>query len=349
MSELLYLLKQHYNDHPAMEVQDAVKFLHQRFCGPGHLIVHHKDVLARLEQELALTPAQPDGPLYEPLGNGLCRLNLAACKAQGLAPQTMAHLLVLTANSFPPDPQGLEDALDVIYELDFDPCQVRACLDHYRAQGCPMVSHSEAYRTAYSPAYRVVYKYYADILPVLCAIDRSRTAHPMLHLAIDGPCASGKSTLAAALADIYHCPLIHMDDFFLRPEQRTPERLTQPGGNVDHERFTEEIHSPMSRGETITYRPWRCGVGDFGPEVVVPPAPLTIIEGCYSLRRDLRDAYQLRVWVQADWPSRRRRLLERGGQECLARFESQWIPLENRYFKAHDVAQCCHLCLDLSN
>ena len=32
-----------------------------------------------------------------------------------------------------------------------------------------------------------------------------------------------------------------MDDFFLRPEQRRPERFAEPGGNVDRERFAAEV------------------------------------------------------------------------------------------------------------
>ena len=44
-------------------------------------------------------------------------------------------------------------------------------------------------------------------------------------VAIDGKCTSGKTTLASKLAEIYDCNVFHMDDFFLRPEQRTPERF----------------------------------------------------------------------------------------------------------------------------
>ena len=349
MTELIELLKEHRDHHPVMQVQDAVKFLHQHFCGPGHLIAHHKDVLARVEQELSLTTPQADGLLYESLGNGLCRLNLGVCKAKGLSPKTITHLFVQTANSFSPEHQSLGASLDLIYDLGFDHNEVEHYLDQYRAQGCPMVSHSPVYHDAYRPAYRVVYEYYARILPVLCAIDQSRTAYSPLCLAIDGPCASGKSTLGKALSELYQCPLIHMDDFFLRPEQRTPQRLNEPGGNVDYERFSREIIAPMIRKEPITYRPWQCNTVDFGPEVTVYPAPLIIVEGSYSLRADLRDAYQLRIWAQADWSSRRRRLLERGGEACLDRFETQWIPLEDTYFKHQKVSQCCHIHLDLSD
>ena len=36
-------------------------------------------------------------------------------------------------------------------------------------------------------------------------------------LAIDGRCASGKTTLANQLQNILGCEVIHMDSFFLRP------------------------------------------------------------------------------------------------------------------------------------
>ena len=49
-------------------------------------------------------------------------------------------------------------------------------------------------------------------------------------IAIDGSCTAGKSTLASLLARDLDCNLFHMDDFFLREEQRTEERLAQHPG-----------------------------------------------------------------------------------------------------------------------
>ena len=46
-------------------------------------------------------------------------------------------------------------------------------------------------------------------------------------IAIDGRCASGKSTLAQQLAGLTGAGIIHMDDFFLPRELRTEERLTE--------------------------------------------------------------------------------------------------------------------------
>ena len=75
--------------------------------------------------------------------------------------------------------------------------------------------------------------------PTLAQWIQNHRNQPML-IAVDGRCASGKTTLASALERETGCNVIHMDHFFLRPEQRTKQRLEEPGGNVDYERFQED-------------------------------------------------------------------------------------------------------------
>ena len=77
-------------------------------------------------------------------------------------------------------------------------------------------------------------------------------------VAVEGGSASGKTTLAKNLKETFNCTVLHMDDFFLRPEQRTKDRLAQPGGNVDRERFYEEVVIPLVKRDTIVYRPFDC-------------------------------------------------------------------------------------------
>lgn len=76
--------------------------------------------------------------------------------------------------------------------------------------------------------------------------------------AIDGRCASGKTTAAQEISKSLPCTVFHADDFFLRPEQRTPERYAAPGGNFDRERFLNEVLLPAVSGETVNYRPFDC-------------------------------------------------------------------------------------------
>lgn len=345
MDTMAQLLKEHYDNHPGMEIGDAVKFLYQSHMGPGHLIEDESASLARLEAEWAQVEGNSSAPLFESVGNGLCRLHLNSCKAKELSARTVNRLFVLTAQEVKPDLPGLERDLDLVYTLPFSREMVSGYLEKYRASGCPIVGHSPAYRRAYRPAYRTIRSNYVNLLPILSAIDRLMAEQPQVLIALDGPCASGKSTLGEMLSRIYRCPLVHMDDFFLRPEYRTPERLSLPGGNVDYERFDREVLSPLSRGECARYRPWQCRSGSFGEAVTVAPGPLTVVEGSYSLHPGLRECYRLRVWVEASWTVRLQRLAQRGGESCLARFQQLWIPMEDRYFSACRVKECCHLCI----
>ena len=137
-----------------------------------------------------------------------------------------------------------------------------------------------------------------------------------------------------------------MDHFFLRPEQRTPARLEQPGGNVDYERFLAEVLQPLREGKAAEYRPYNCHSGVFDAPVRVEPAPVVLVEGSYSCHPDLWDYYDLRLFLTVDPEEQRRRLLAREGAEKVQDFALRWIPLEERYFAAFDVAGRCDYCLE---
>lgn len=158
-----------------------------------------------------------------------------------------------------------------------------------------------------------------------------------LIVAIDGPCTSGKTTLAAKLAESYDCNVFHMDDFFLRPEQRTPERYGQIGGNVDYERFREEVLTPLMEQKAFSYQPFDCKTFTFSAPVPVKPKQLNIIEGSYSHHPYFRNPYDLKILLSVTPEVQRQRILQRPAFLHQSFFE-QWIPMENRYF-AHYISK----------
>ncbi|NEG40824.1 phosphoribulokinase [Bifidobacterium dentium] len=164
-------------------------------------------------------------------------------------------------------------------------------------------------------------------------------------VAIDGPCASGKTVFAASLHERFGGNVLHMDDFFLRPEQRTPERFAEPGGNVDRERFEAEVLKPLAAGKAVRYRPWDCHTGDFATSRSVEPAALTVVEGSYSMHPALRGYYDLTMCLIVD-PSERLRRLEARNPRMLQRFIDKWIPLENRYFESTNTQGSADLLVD---
>ena len=164
-------------------------------------------------------------------------------------------------------------------------------------------------------------------------IDALLMEKALVIVAIDGKCTSGKTTLAAQLAEIYDCNVFHMDDFFLRSEQRTPERLAEIGGNVDYKRFNEEILVPLKAGQPFSYQPFDCSIFALSEPVQVTPKKLNIIEGTYSHHPYFCDPYDLKIRLTVTPELQRERILQRPAF-LHKRFFEEWIPMENRYFDA---------------
>lgn len=162
-------------------------------------------------------------------------------------------------------------------------------------------------------------------------------------IAIDGRCGAGKSTLAKALQEQLLCPVISMDDFFLRKEQRTKERLAEPGSNVDYERFAEEVLLPLKERKSFSYRPYDCKTQSLKEPVFVPVDRITVIEGAYSCHPVLWTSYDLHIFLDVDKKEQIKRIQARNGEDSAKRFEELWIPLEEAYFEGYQTKEKCEL------
>ena len=169
-------------------------------------------------------------------------------------------------------------------------------------------------------------------------IDDNKTG--ISNLQDDTAKTKGKPSLQAQLA----CNVFHMDDFFLRPEQRTPERLRQPGGNVDFERFLTEVLRPLRDGAPVTYRPYDCRTQQLCAPVHAEARPVNLIEGSYACHPALWDLYDLHVFLSVGPEEQHRRIAARNGEKMLPMFTNVWIPMEETYFARFQVAERADLC-----
>ena len=178
---------------------------------------------------------------------------------------------------------------------------------------------------------------------VLQAVQALPQGRQPLIVALDGRCASGKTTLAALLQQQTGCSVVHMDHFFLRPEQRTRERLEQPGGNVDYERFLAELLEPLRAGKDCSYRPYDCKQQKLAEPVAVRQRKLIVVEGSYSCHPTLWERYDLHVFLTVNPQEQLRRIERRNGPQGLEMFRQRWIPLEERYFSDLLMLTCITL------
>ena len=177
---------------------------------------------------------------------------------------------------------------------------------------------------------------------LFAAIDKLIAKQGRVLIAIDGPCTAGKTTLSGILQQRYPCIVLHMDDFFLRPEQRTQARLSQPGGNVDYERFYEEVLQPLTAGDTFSYRPYSCAQQALTQPVCISPTQLTVIEGTYSTHPYFKNPYDLTVFLSVDPQTQKQRIRTRP-QWKQEMFHKVWIPMEQQYFSAFEIESQCDL------
>ncbi len=167
-----------------------------------------------------------------------------------------------------------------------------------------------------------------------------RTQKRPFVIAIDGMSGSGKTTLGEALhAHFPDSNLFHMDNYFLQPHQRTSERLSEIGGNVDYERFQDEIMAHLVDKAGLHYRVYNCQTQTLGEPVFLPHKPLVIIEGAYSQHPYFGAPYDLRIFCEISEEEQRKRILKRNGAKMLERFVNEWIPKENLYFDRYKIKE----------
>lgn len=152
--EILHSLKTQALRYPAMEPEDVVKFIFQALLGVGHLLSTADAVRDYISREMDGLQPSSDEPLYETLSPAWCRLNLRRAKAEHIQPQTIADWMMAS----PPVSFTRQDVFDLCRKISG-----AGETQHFTADILAPIldetwlpSHSQRYREAYHPAYRVI-------------------------------------------------------------------------------------------------------------------------------------------------------------------------------------------------
>lgn len=165
MEDFERILLAHFEKYPEMTPVDAVKLCFQSAFGCGHLIRNGEFALSMLKKELSQTEENPGAQILEPIGNGYARLDLHAAKAKGIPEETICRIFIKSADSGAKT--AIEPLLSILEHLAEEgrtPFPKESLSEYLSGYNGEMVSHSEIYRKAYSPAYRVVLEKLAENL-----------------------------------------------------------------------------------------------------------------------------------------------------------------------------------------
>jgi para-aminobenzoate synthetase len=168
-------------------------------------------------------------------------------------------------------------------------------------------------------------------------------ARPLL-VAIDGASGSGKSVLAALVAERLGAALVPADDFFSAQltdadwDARTPAGRAADG--LDWLRLRAEALEPLLAGRPARWHPFDFSAGarpdgtyGFSTRAEVrEPKPVILVEGAYACRLELADLIDWSVLVDAPVGVRHRRLAQREDPRFLAAWHARWDAAEQWYF-----------------
>jgi uridine kinase len=152
-------------------------------------------------------------------------------------------------------------------------------------------------------------------------LSRAATLGQGRLVCVDGPAGSGKTTLAAALAD-------------LRPDAtvvHTDELIAGWDGLPDLAAAVRDLLEPLSRGEAGTWRRWDWHASAWAETREVPPGSLLVLEGVGSWSPYVARWVTTLVWTEAAHDVRRRRGIMRDGDD-FAPYWEQWARDEDLLF-----------------
>ncbi len=374
--DFLAVAREHWGKYPVMEPRDFAKLAYQSEFGPAHMVQSPDKVLAALLAERK--EAGPKSLPPEPIGNGLCRFHITQALSTLSELPLIGRMFRLTMASTEGTASGLSEKLEALAALPVP--GMTEYLENWRREGCPPVRHSEAFRNAYNPHYRVLKTKLAGFLPALVPIDRlSRKYYAaFLHLprtgdqlpgerpsaylrrngirpflvAVDGRCGSGKTGFSGIVGQLipgFH-HIAHMDDLYLPWEKRPPDWMETPAGNMDLERLEREILLPVRSGTPLAYPPFLPDgpvPDDYGEPIDIDPdnAELILVEGTYSQHPALAKYYDYKIFLTCEKDEQTRRLQVREG-DYFPTFNRVWRTLEEKYFAACGTEQAADLVVD---
>ncbi|HIF72308.1 MAG TPA: uridine kinase [Dehalococcoidia bacterium] len=180
---------------------------------------------------------------------------------------------------------------------------------------------------------------YSSFEGILDAVRAVALKHPdtTLLVGVDGAAGSGKSKLAKRLAESFDdATVVHIDDF----------ADWNDDSNWVLSTFAERVLAPLVAGITSKHQRYDWPTDSLGEWFEIPATGIAIVEGVTALRSDLRDYWQVGVWVDCPRELRLERGVARDGEGMRSKWEDLWMPGEDEYVRSHEPENAADFIFD---
>ncbi len=181
---------------------------------------------------------------------------------------------------------------------------------------------------------------------ILTAIQNLNTGR--FIIGIDGPSASGKSTLANELIGyLNNTEIICMDNFYKPGELRNEaDRINEIGSYFDWRRLEKQVLIPFKNNLDIVYDNYDWMTDRISGSKHISRKHNIIVEGVYSIRKELANYYNYKIWIDCPYETRLQRGIIRDGIEMKDYWETVWMKQENEYMAAHKSSSYADFIID---
>ncbi|MFA5792624.1 MAG: cytidylate kinase family protein [Candidatus Gracilibacteria bacterium] len=188
--------------------------------------------------------------------------------------------------------------------------------------------------------------------------------HP-IRIGIDGVDASGKTTLANALADFFKTQnqdviRASIDGFHNPKSIRYQKGHNSPEGyyqdSFNNQAIINNLLAPLGKNGDLKYRKaifdFRTDTEVTSPVETARPTSILIMDGVFLFRPELIKYWDFKIFIEADFAITIKRAIKRDGyylgskQEIIDKYNERYIPGQKLYLKEANPKELANLVID---
>lgn len=327
-------LDYYYKKRPVSGVQDFIKYLYQKRFGPAHFINVDYDVIHDffMKEIQNLNPVAYHEDLYDYAGDVFARVNLRPYQALGFDLRALFERFIASSEAQANHEIFYAD-LNILYSYllgkKFAKEQIDEKYSLAKKPGFMSFHHSEQYRNAYLPAYRLIKREfiskdirYAQFINYLSSFSPEKPA----IIAVEGRNENMITEFCAKAAEDLPITVISCDHF------RDVDNENEFG--INSERLKAEALSKLKPGKNLLYRKYNRRNREYSQVKIEKTKQLVLVEGIFSANPKLAGRYDAVIYIDDGKGFREQKSMISPDER---EYRELWLSRLDKYYRKYNI------------